>query len=290
MLELKRIEISDKSWIKELLGYSDFRGCEYTFGNNFTWRNAFDIKAARFKDFYIIESESGFFFPAGRGDVAEVVDELKRYCKSQNRSLCFSSMNKASMELLVQMYGDEISVDTNRDYYDYIYETETLSSLAGKKLHAKRNHINRFKENNWSYEEITPDNISECEALNDKWCDENVCINDFEKSEEVCVVRCGLKHFFELDYVGGLIRVNGEIQAFTFGEPVNKDTFVVHVEKALTTYQGAYPMINCEFVKHACQGYKYVNREEDMGAENLRKAKLSYYPAFMEEKFIVNFK
>ncbi|MGN0596199.1 MAG: DUF2156 domain-containing protein [Ruminiclostridium sp.] len=290
MLELKRIEMSDKDWIKELLSYSDFRGCEYTFGNNFTWRNAFDVKVARFKDFYIVESNGDFFFPAGRGNVAEVVEELKAYCRSQNRSLCFSSMNKATMEMLSEMYGDIITVDTNRDYYDYIYSAEALSTLGGKKLHAKRNHINRFKENNWSYEEITAQNIDECKALNEKWCEENICVNDLEKSEESCVVRCGLKHFFELGYVGGLLRANGEIQAFTFGEPVNSDTFVVHVEKALTTYQGAYPMINYQFVNHACKGYKYINREEDMGAENLRKAKLSYYPLFMEEKFIVNFR
>lgn len=290
MLEFRKIELKDKEWITELLSYSDFRGCEYTFGNNFTWRNAYDITIARFKDFYLVKSGNDFFFPAGRGNIAEVINELRKYCSEHGCSLNFSSMNKLSMELLVEMFGDKVEVGTNRDYYDYIYETEALTTLAGKKLHGKRNHINRFKENNWSYEAITPENIDECKALNDKWCEENDCINNFEKTEESCVVRCGLKYFFELGYVGGLIRVDGKIQAFTFGEPVNKDTFVVHVEKALTEFQGAYPMINCEFVKHECHQYRFINREEDTGAENLRKAKLSYYPAFMEEKFSVKFK
>ena len=90
-----------------------------------------------------------------------------------------------------------------------------------------------------------------------------------------------------MELTGGILRVNGEVVAFTIGEPICEDTFVVHIEKAFSDIQGAYPMINQQFVEHECMDYKYINREDDTGAEGLRKAKLSYRPAFLVEKGIV---
>ena len=103
----------------------------------------------------------------------------------------------------------------------------------------------------------------------------------------MCVTLNSLRLFEELELKGGLLRVNGEIVAFTMGEPISEDTFVVHIEKAFADVQGAYPMINQQFVEHECMNYKYVNREEDTGAEGLRKAKLSYRPVFLVEKGVV---
>jgi hypothetical protein len=93
-----------------------------------------------------------------------------------------------------------------------------------------------------------------------------------------------LAHLEELELKGGLIRLDGEVIAFTLGEPICEDTFVVHIEKAFADIQGAYPMINQQFVEHECSDYQYINREEDTGAEGLRKAKLSYRPVFLVEK------
>ena len=81
--------------------------------------------------------------------------------------------------------------------------------------------------------------------------------------------------------------MDNQIVAFTMGEPICSDTFVVHIEKAFPDVQGAYPMINQQFVEHECMQYKYVNREEDIGEEGLRKAKRSYRPVFMVEKGLV---
>ena len=117
-----------------------------------------------------------------------------------------------------------------------------------------------------------------------KWCNENGCEEDEEKNAEMCVTLNALRLFKELELVGGILKIDGEVAAFTLGEPVCSDTFVVHIEKAYAEVQGAYPMINQQFVEHECMDYQYVNREEDTGAEGLRKAKLSYRPAFMVEK------
>jgi len=286
MIEFKNVEISDREWASELLALSDFRGCEYSFGNNYMWSEVFDIKIARYKDFYLIKNKFGFAFPAGRGGIREITEVL---LDCTGGDLRFSSMNKAIRDRLAEIYADRIEITTDRGNYDYIYETEKLLTLSGKALHAKRNHLNRFYENDWSFEQITRDNIPECIDMHKRWCFEHDCFSDKEKQRESEAILRGLTNFFELGFVGGLIRVGGEIQAYTFGERLNGDTFVVHAEKAFTKYQGAYAAINREFVNFACAGFTYVNREEDMGEENLRKAKLSYHPAFLEEKYKVRF-
>lgn len=290
MLEFRPIELSDKDWSSELLAVSDFRGCEYSFGDNFCWKDILNVTVCRYKNFYLVHTKDGFLFPAGWGDISEVMYEIRNYCISASLPFFFSSMNKLSMLTLKELFGTRAEAGTNPDNYDYIYECSQLSELRGKKYHAKRNHIARFSENDWNYEEITAENIGECADMNEEWCRRNICA-DCEgaknKKDEICAVRRGLANFEKLGYVGGLLRVNGSVQAFTFGERVNSDTFVVHVEKALTDFQGAYPMINRQFLLHSCQNYRYINREEDMGEENLRKAKQSYYPCFMEEKFYV---
>lgn len=123
------------------------------------------------------------------------------------------------------------------------------------------------------------------------WCMFNNCGGDDSKKSEFCVTKNSIRKFEELGLIGGVLRVDGEIVAFTIGEPVNEDTFVVHIEKAFSAVDGAYPMINQQFVEHELQGkYKYVNREEDLGVEGLRKAKLSYKPAFLIEKGIATLK
>lgn len=298
-LKFRDIEITDKHWIKEALSRSDFRGCEYTFGNNFVWRRAYGVKIAELNGLYFVRWELPkgkykFSFPAGGCDVKTGVNLLSDYCRENGIQLMIYA-NKEITEQITALYS-EAHAEYNRDGSDYVYLADDLAELKGKKYHGKRNHLNRFYENDWSFEPITAENIAECIAMNERWCEENICSCEFtdadeekSKQDESCIVRCSFKYYDKLDYTGGLIRVNGEVQAFTFGEPSAEDTFVVHVEKALRDYQGAYTAINREFVKSLGGRYKYINREEDTGAENLRKAKLSYYPVFLEDKFDITF-
>ena len=167
-----------------------------------------------------------------------------------------------------------------------MYETEKLITLSGKKLHGKRNHINKFKSvySDWCYERITDENVAECVEMAQKWRIMNGCEDDPDKEAEFCVTLNALRLRKELDLTGGLLRANGEVIAFTLGEPGGNDTFIVHIEKAYAEGQGAYPMINREFAAYFAKDYKYINREEDLGEEGLRKAKLSYYPAMIYEK------
>ena len=122
------------------------------------------------------------------------------------------------------------------------------------------------------------------------WRNHNGCEDDPEKNQEMCVALNSLRLFKELHLKGGLLRVNGKVVAYTLGEPVSDDTFVVHIEKAYADIRGAYTMINQQFLEHEVKDYTYVNREEDTGDEGLRTAKLSYRPVFMVEKGIVTLK
>ncbi|MEG0109255.1 MAG: phosphatidylglycerol lysyltransferase domain-containing protein, partial [Lachnospiraceae bacterium] len=184
---------------------------------------------------------------------------------------------------------DIYQVNYSRDLADYVYETEKLSTLAGKKLHGKRNHINKFLSTykNWTYEALSSENIEDCFQMALKWRNENGCDDDSEKNSEMCVTLNSLRLFKELHLIGGVLKIEGKVVAFTIGEPISDEIFVVHIEKALSEIDGAYPMINQQFVLHECQNYEYINREEDVGSEGIRKAKLSYRPAFLVEKGIV---
>lgn len=292
----KRIEITDREKARELLAMSDFRGCEYTFGNNFVWRNIYNVEICFADGFYLCKQGSGtgtrFIFPAGCGDIERAVGLLGEYAEELKIPLKIIA-NKDITQRLTEIYPDAAAV-LNRDICDYVYSAEDLAELKGKKYHGKRNHLNRFYENDWSFEPLTVDNIPECKAMNELWRAENLDKCEMSavaesKREELCIVECSFKHYNELGYTGGVLRVNGEVQAFTFGERSSADCFVVHVEKALRKYQGAYTAINREFVKSLNGKYKYINREEDTGSEGLRKAKLSYYPVFLEEKYVISF-
>jgi hypothetical protein len=250
------------------------------------WADIYDIQIARYKDFYLVKNRFGYLLPVGSGDLCEIIEilraELKQSC------LCFTNVPKESLCL----FANCAKITTNRDFYDYIYESDRLINLSGKKLHSKRNHLNRFYESDWSFEPISPENIEEVTAFHNLWCEEREIYNDHDKLKEARAVIRGLNAFFELELIGGVIRVGGEIEAYTFGEPAGNrenNMFVVHVEKAFTKTQGTYAAINREFAARCCAEYKYINREEDMGEGNLRKAKLSYCPAFLAEKYCVKF-
>ena len=169
---------------------------------------------------------------------------------------------------------------------DYIYNVADLAELSGKKYHSKRNHITNFKKNNpdWSFEPINESNISECIELHSNWIEKHDD-NDPDYSLEFEAVLRGFELYSQIGFEGGIIRINSKPIAYTYGERLNDKCFVTHFEKAPADVQGAYAIINQEFAKHLLsQGYEFVNREEDLGIEGLRKAKQSYKPAVWLKK------
>ena len=289
----KRPELEDKEIISSYFEKAQSRSCERTFVNVYLWSRHYKVQYVIIEDTLVFRDSGknlSFTYPAGEPEnVKKALEFLMEYCKEKDVPFILYNVTPHMFAQLDKWYPKKFFIEYNRDLADYVYETEKLASLAGKKLHGKRNHINKFKAlyPDWSYEPLNDDNVEDCFQMALKWRNKNGCEDDPEKNAEMCVTLNSLRLYKELGLKGGVLKADGKIVAFTVGEPVSDDTFVVHIEKAFAEVDGAYPMINQQFVQHECMEYEYVNREEDTGAEGLRKAKLSYRPAFLEEKGIV---
>lgn len=294
----RRPDLKDQEVISSYFRKYPSRSCDRTFANVFLWARHYNVEFAEYENTILFRDNSegyGFAFPAGEDEaVRAVIPKLMEWAKEDGQPFCLYGITKENFEKLEAWFPGMFEIEFERDYADYVYEAEKLATLSGKKLHSKRNHLNKFKavhEGAWTYEKIREENLEECFQMALKWRNLNCCDADAEKNAEMCVTLNSLRLFKELGLTGGLLRVDGKIAAFTLGEPVNEDTFVVHIEKAYADVDGAYTMINQQFVENEIAGkYKYVNREDDVGMEGLRKAKLSYKPAFLVEKGVVTLK
>jgi hypothetical protein len=298
MFDFRRIELADKEQINSCLAVSDFRGCEYSFANNLAWCRLADTLIAFHGDFYIscsfYDGNPYFTFPAGvfideRGKEKyfQLFSELKKYAENQGKKFAVTSVSADNLLWLQDEYGDKLITTAERDSFDYIYNSEDLINLQGKKYHGKRNHIKRFKEHDWSFKPITADDFDECIAFAAGFYNRSD-ENDFSAVVEQYAINTFFNNFDCLGLSGGMLYSDGELAGFTIGERLNSDTFDVHIEKAKAEIQGAYPTLCNEFAKTAAD-FKYINREEDLGLEGLRKSKLSYRPAFLQEKYTLLF-
>lgn len=295
-IELKRPELEDKALIDPYFRACNSRSCEDTFANLYLWSRHYKIKYAFLEGMLIFQqTEGGRYtsFPKGeQTNLKKVLDALISWYEEHDLEFHLMNVTSQQFEILEKLYPGRFTIEYDRDVADYVYEVEKLINLSGKKYHGKKNHINKFKKTyaNWSYESLTKENAEECFQMALKWRNANGCDEDVEKNAEMCVTLNSLRLLEELNLRGGLLRADGEVVAFSIGEPICNDTMVVHIEKAFADVPGAYPMINQQFLIHEASEYQYVNREEDTGDEGLRQAKESYKPAFLQEKGLVSFR
>jgi len=290
-MNFKRAGIDDKKCVDLILKSSPCPTFEYNFATVFLWQQPYDLQFAIEDDMLYVssfEGEKSFLLPCGHGDFKTAVDKLIDYANTRGFGANFYSVTESQKEFLEKEYPGQFLFYDDRETADYIYKSESLISLKGKKLASKRNHINRFLSENpdWCYEDITENNINEVSKMHDKWCERADYSKDGLKNEGE-TVRNAIKYFRELEFTGGLIRCGGEVIAFSMGEELNKNTYLIHFEKAFYDISGAYQMINREFAYHNCTGYEFINREDDNGDEGLRNSKLSYRPYEILKKYYV---
>ena len=296
MLEFRTISLDDRERINTALRLSDFRGCEYSFANNLAWRRLADSKIAFYEDFYIccaFDTEDGvphFVLPAGKGSYERVIREMQLFSSSIGKPLVITGVTDDSLEMFNELFSGGFTVTHDRDGSDYIYSTADLISLSGRKYHQKRNHLARFNETDHSFSLISEKDFDECIEFCTNTYNYKNSYGDHSSVAEQFAINTYFSYFGELGLVGGIIRIDGRIAALAIGEPLNSDTFCVHIEKADTSYNGIYAGINNCFAKSAAADFRYINREEDLGIEGLRKSKLSYHPAFLLDKYTVTFK
>lgn len=299
MLDFHTPTEDDKQWIDEVLEGTEYFGCFYTFATLYLWKDVYHTTVARFGDALLIrggdlKKNPYYMYPAGRSyDIRQIIAMLREDAASLGTKLVMSCVEKQQCEELQTAFPDEFSYTESRDEFDYIYLSDNLINLRGKKFHAKRNHISRFirKHPDWTYENICADNAVECINTASEWLENALQEAEAEEKTKLCLensaIALAIRNRDALGIIGGLLRVDGRVIAMTLGEPANKRVFVTHFEKADTNYDGAYAMINNQFAANSLSQYEYINREEDMGIEGLRKAKLSYYPDILLEKYLV---
>lgn len=256
------------------------------------WESFYNQQFAIYEDILFVRFETeknNCFFLMPFGDVKKGIEILIEYTKSLNIPLQLFCEEGERLEEFRKYFKDGFTFTPLRDDLEYIYSAESLKTLSGKKLHSKRNHISAFTRNyDWSFEPLSLNNLSDALEMADLWANQ---AEDGEDKVSLLAENAAMKKvlpFMErLKIKGGVIKVEGKVVAFCFGAPINKRVFDVQVEKALPEYKGAYAVINREFAKSLDSSYEYINREDDMGIEGLRKAKLSYQPKIMLEKYFI---
>lgn len=294
MISFKPIEIGDKSWVDPITMSENSKSADFSFTNMFIWDRSYMQQIARVENRLIVMpmyDESPFFaYPVGSGDIRPAIGLMRQYAKEHGFVFTIRGATKEHIPILESAFPGRFQFEESRYSFDYVYYSEKLASLAGKKLSAKRNHINRFLEQrHWSYEPLTTDLIPQCLEMLDLWQRINCTEQPGSIDDEHDAILRAFEYYDSLCLEGGLLRVDGKVAAFSLGSLLAKDTFNVSFEKAFSEIQGAYPMVNREFVRQVLSKYpavEYINREDDMGLENLRRSKLSYHPALMVEKYI----
>lgn len=294
MIEFKPITIKDKEIITSYTLPSTIQDSSFSFANLCCWHFLNESSYAIVNNFLIFrfrfKGGVTYSIPLGKpqNQMPLIVEQLKNQTKGPFRLIGVFPEIKEQLE---KYFYSTFDYFHSRDHFDYIYLRKHLAELKGANYQAKRNHINKF-ENKYQYEylPITPELIPECMALYNKWCVQRNCKAHESLENERKAITFAMEHFQALDLSGGAIRINGEIVAFTYGAPINNETFAIHIEKADTYVHGAYAAINQHFASRIPVKFRYINREEDMGVPGLRKAKLSYYPNILLEKCIAELK
>ena len=283
MLSFHTITLEDRERLLPLLLEKN-RGMEYTFGNLYVYRHIYDTKVAYHEDGAIILfGKSGvFLMPLGKIDLASIADELP--CV-QDGQLNFVCITDEDTEILKRSFAERNIKVTPQQDGEYVYRSRDLADLTGKKYHSKRNNCSKFERlcPNYSFETITADNIQEVISLNEAWYKEPGNSPEELQEDYACTTGC-LSDYEKLGLKGALLRCSGKAVAWCCGEMNSEGVFCTHVEKALSLVEGDYAVINRDFARMLADEFEYINREDDAGDEGLKKAKMSYHPAYILNK------
>lgn len=290
-MEFKGLELADRVILEPLTRSSGRWQADTNFSNLFMWRHSREISFCIQDGQLIIQTRYAgqnpfIFYPIGKGDKKAIIESMIAHYAHLGLPLEIHSLQASEKDELLSLFGDSFEITQRRDRFDYIYNVEELIALSGRKFHKKKNHLNRFylQYPQACFEPLNEGNLQEVREVNNQWFleskkdDEGLHFENLGINDALC-------NFNTLGLQGGLLRCDGDIIAFSFGEVLDEKMALIHIEKANIAFSGAYQAINQALLKHTFSHLQYVNREEDLGIEGLRKAKLSYQPAFLLEKY-----
>jgi hypothetical protein len=291
MIPFHRARLEDKAAYESILMNCPERGCEYSFANLYLWGRqeiAFiEGCVAFFSHFF---GRTVYPYPIGTGDKRAVLEAIIADARERGIPCRISGMTEADLAELEAWFPGRFSARADRDFFDYVYTIDALADLKGKKLQKKRNHFNRFRAEHPDYQvlPINVCNLAMAQQMVNEWY--RIRIKEDPDGdyllENIAMARA-FQNFGWLEMEGIMLLDGREVLAITMGSRLNENTFDIHFEKAREDVEGAYNAVNCEFARYLRLKYpevEFLNREDDLGLEGLRKAKLSYYPHHLVEK------
>lgn len=292
MLDFNPISLEHRQLIHQNMYEANGYGCEYSFANLYLWG---DQRMAMIGSTPVILTRYGkwysYLLPQCK-DRFSLLQILREDAHERNIPFRIFGLTAEDKNTLESAYPGEFRFRSLRDSYDYVYDIVRLTGLHGKKLQAKRNHCNRFEQDYPDYRvlPLTQETLPLCRAFAKSWYEEHLAMHPYsDMTEEQSALNKAFDNFSQLQMEGIAIDTPDGIVAFSMGNRIRKDTFDVNFEKALAEINGAYPMVNREFARRIHAKYPevcFLNREDDMGIEGLRKAKESYYPDTLLEKIV----
>lgn len=307
MIKFNDVLLTDRELIQSYTLHGDSQNCDLSFANIISWRFLYDTQYAVIDGFLVFRFYSGhhlaYMGPLAKPDsegrlpdvlrAVDVVKVLRQDAIAMGHPFLMIGAGKELVQRMEAAMPGVFKMKQERDFFDYIYSREKLETLSGKHLQSKRNHCNKFRAlyPQYEYRPLQPEMIPQCLKLEEEWrLKTKDSATDSEKQnlfEELRSMTRAFLYWNQLDCLGGTIFVDNKLVAFTYGCAINLDTFDVCVEKADVDYEGAFSIINQEFLKHLPQQYIHINREEDLGENGLRRAKLSYKPELLLEKYSI---
>lgn len=293
MVNFKKLETEDFNIIAPILKKHNVENCDHCFSTMLIWSFRHYVEYAVFENelFMRTKGDNSYWYlsPVGEMPFEKAVQMIVDDAKKNNYRIKIFAMDENQKNLMKQYFDSVFEITEDRDSADYIYRTEDLSFLQGKNYQKKRNHCSRFERDNkgYSFHIITGENVEKVKAFEREWCARNNCDESRGLFSEQMGIMEVLDNMDKTDVFGGYIETaDGTVVAFTLAAPINDRMVDIIVEKAFHDVNGAYAVINRDFAKNCLQNYEFINREDDMGQENLRKAKLSYFPYEIRTKYL----
>lgn len=296
MLEWMTPQLDKSEWIRDIIYDTGNRGSDVAFSSLYLLRNKYDIQLCNCKDSIIRHYNGrygrfGYTFPIGNADIAKVLKLIEEDAQSRAERLSFCLLTEEQKNLLEMYMPGRFEYTSNDGDSDYVYLKQDLANLSGRAFHKKKNHFSKFKRTYPDYEfsQMGCNNREDALEVAALWYDEHRELDDEQHGalkEEFDIITEAVNYADELKLRGGIIYVNNMPVAMTIASGINKDTCDIHFEKAVGEYamNGGYAAINKLFAE-SLEEYKWINREEDLGLEGIRKAKMSYHPKMIIKKY-----
>ncbi len=292
MIDFRPLTVEDFPVASRILKNSGIENCDHCFATMLVWSHRHNIDISIQEETVFMRSfgieHRWYLYPAGKMDKVKAIELILQDAAANNIKRSIYGIDRRGAEIISQHFSDKLNVTEDRDGSDYLYLATDLINLPGKNYQKKRNHVSRFLRENPSYKfiKMSAENIHLAKQFEMDWCARYDCGAGRDLSSEQKGIMALLDNFDKMDLMGAMIETDGKIVAMSIAAPINHRIVDVIVEKAYHDINGAYAIINRDFAANCFAEFELIDREDDMGIENLRKAKMSYFPYEIRKKYL----